>query len=486
MEQPMSDSNLDLSSPAKARKALADLVSEQKRLKDANRSLSENMDKKSAALTQITQRMSELEASKGAYSGNRGDGSLSKYVRRDGSVRMKGEATDKHAYMPGLLDDTAKSDWQFEFQNALDDYNLTKSVKRNGHAPKAKARLMEVAQRAPNVQVQRLFADEANKGGDWIPDVMLPQLERNLTAGRKVAGIFDTVPMSDKTIILPFLSTGYRPYKKAALSGADDPAQYTSSSMVTDNRTITASGFAVRAQVDADSSEDSILAALPLIRQELVEALISGEEDCIINGNAVTTSDVDDYANWNIRGRWGDDSLGTSTDHRRAWTGLRHRAFDTGTPEAVAETFAGVMKLRSTLASPHGSEGDCVIITSPEVYLETLLQLEQVATLEKWGSNYTALSGQLSTLGGMPVIISEFMSADMAATGLYTGSGNQSGMLVLNKSRFKLYQRAGAAVEIDKDVTRGVYDLVASSRQMFASIDAAAKQNVVYGIDFGA
>tara|TARA_R110000824_G_scaffold249220_1_gene438141 strand:- start:10 stop:1449 length:1440 start_codon:yes stop_codon:yes gene_type:complete len=477
----MSD-RTDLSTPASARKALHDLVSEQKRLKSSNRSLNENLEKKTAALTKISRRLSELEAG-GGYTGERGDGSMAKYVRRDGTVRLRGEATDEHAFMPGMLDDKARNDWQEEFQSAVDDYNLTKTIRRSGTAPKAKARLDEIVNRAPNPEIRRAFVDSTGSGGDWIPDVMLPQLERNLEMQRRVAAIFETTPMSDKTVILPFLSSGYRPYKKIAATG-DDPAQFTSSTMTTAARTITASGFAVRAQVDADASEDSILAALPIIRQEIVQALVDGEEDAIINGNDVTSGDVDALASWDIRGRWGTSGLGGTNDHRKAWLGLRHRAFNVSTDTAAAETLAGIVALRSALDAPHGTDGDLVLIASPEAYLKVLIQLSEVKTLEQFGPQYTALSGQIATISGMPIILSEFISADLATTGLYTGSGATTSIIVANRSRFKLGQRAGAAVEIDKDITRSMYDVVASSRTAFYSIDSDTKKNVALGINW--
>ena len=476
----MSD-NLDLSTPDKARKALADLAAEQRRLKDANRDLTENIERKAADVSKITQRLSELETQRGAYTGERGDGAVAKYVRRDGSVRIRGEATDEHAYMPGLLDDAPRSDWQAEFQQAVDDFNLTKSIRRNGKAPTAYARMMEIARKAPDAAVQKAFADASGSGAEWIPDVMLPQLERTLTSQRRIASLFETVPMSDKTVVLPYLTTGFRPYKKTAIS-SDDPAQYTSSSMTTTSRTIEATGLAVRAQVDADASEDSILAALPIIRQELVSALVDGEEDAIINGDA-TASHQDAIASWNIRSRWGSSGLGGSADHRRSWTGLRARAFDVSATPTPAETFAGFTGLRRSLDAPHGVEGDCVFITSPEVYLLHLINLDQVTDLSKFGPQYTALSGQLAAMGGMPVIVSDFVGADLAATGLYTGSGSLSTAIVCNRSRFKIGMRAGAAVELDKDVTRGIYDVVATSREIFYTVDAATTKNVAVGLD---
>jgi hypothetical protein len=478
----MADSNLDLSTPHKARKALADLASEQKRLKANNRSLTENLEQKAAAVTKITQRLSELEAQQGAYNGARGDSNADKYVKRDGSVRIRGEATDEQAYMPGLLDDAPRSDWQAELQDAVDDYNLTRCIRRDGTAPKAQARMMEIARKAPSAEIRKAFGDIEGAGAEWIPDVMLPQLERTLHSQRRIASLFETVAMADKNVILPYLSTGFRPYKKAGMSG-DDPAQYTSSSMTTAQRTITATGMAVRSQVDADASEDSILAALPLIRQELVAALVDGEEDGIINGDATATHQ-DDIANWNIRSRWGASGLGGSADHRRCYTGLRARAVDvSATVTPGSENFSDFMSIRRQLDAPHGVEGDCVLITSPEVYLLTLINLDQVLDLSKFGPQYTALSGQLAQMGGMPVIVSDFVGADLNNSGLYDNTTtDQSVAIVCNRSRFKIGQRAGQAVELDKDISRGMYDVVATSRSVFYSVDSDTTKNVGMGL----
>ena len=125
------------------------------------------------------------------------------------------------------------------------------------------------------------------------------------------------------------------------------------------------------------------------------------------------------------------------------------------------------------------------LITSPEAYLKTLLQLDEVVTLDKWGTSYTALSGQLASFAGMPIILSEFMDNDLETSGLFTGgSGGKSGVIICNRSRFKLGVRAGNSVEIDRDITRGVYDLVASAREVFYTVDSSTKKNVAYGISW--
>ena len=473
-------SNLDLSTPDKARKAMHDLRAEQIRLKKANRNLMENADQKTADLVAIQKRMTEMENRDGGSSTS-SNATLKKYVREDGSVRLKSEDTRSKAHMPGLLSDAPVCDWQADLQEAVSDYTLVKTLSSRDAAPKCLARVKEIARKAP-VEVQRIFADSGTIGAEWIPEEMLPALERNLTAQRRVAAAFDTMTLPNSTTLLPYLDTGFRPYIKAA-AVTDDPAQYTSSSMVTAQRTITATGFAVRAQVSDDAEEDSIIAVLPTVRQELITALVDGEEDAILNGMTGTHADTA-LAAWNIRSRWGASGLGGSADHRRAWFGLRHRAFNAAyANNKVSRSSIDADTLladRATLDSPHGVDGSLIIITSPEAYFKHFLAISEVQTMEKFPQP-TIVSGQLGQIYGMPIILSEFMSADLQSTGLYTSAGGgTTGMLMVNRDRYKIGQLRNATIEVDKDITRGTHQMVATVREAFFTVDADTKKNIAY------
>jgi|6_EtaG_2_1085325.scaffolds.fasta_scaffold00442_10 hypothetical protein len=472
---------LDLSTPERATKALHDLHAEQKRLKDANRDLNENIDKKASALKEIQQRMSEMESAKGGNRAVSSNSSLNKYMRQDGTIRARGETSTTMAYQPGLLDDAPVCDWQQDLQNAVDDYNMVRSMSKSGRAPKSHARVQEIMSKAPG-EVQRIFADASGVGAEWIPDVMLPRLERDLVMNRRVASLFQTIPMQNKNEILPFLSTGFRPYIKAAASG-DDPAQYTSSSMTTAQRTITATGFAVRSQVDEDAAEDSIVNALPLIRSELVSALVDGEEDAIINGCTGTHADTA-LASWDARSRWGTSGLGSSSDHRRAWMGLRHRALsasyaNNSTDRSAAFTVDHLIADLAKLASPHGVAGDCVIICSPEVYLSDLLPMDDVLTMDKFGPTAPIVNGQLAQVIGLPIVMSEFLTSDLQTSGKFTTAGGAtSSMLIVNTARYKIGSLRGAGVEVAKDITRGVHEMVSTVRSTFYTLDEDDKKNL--------
>lgn len=476
MADPILTDRLDLSTPKAARKALHDLRAEQKRLKSANRNLTENIDKKTTDLKRIQKRLSELENVGGVRTTMGSDAAMNKYMRPDGTMRLRGEATRNKAFMPGLLEDAPVCDWQEHLQKSIDDYTLVKTLSSSGSAPKSLAKVRDIVHQAP-VQVQRIFADSSGIGAEWIPDEMLPTLERNLTALRRVAGAFDTMTLPNSTTLLPYLTTGFRPYIKAAAT-ADDPAQYTSSSMTTEQRVITATGFAVRAQVADDAEEDSIIAVLPTVRAELAQAIVDGEEDAIINGDTGTHQDTA-LASWDIRGRWGSSGLGGSADHRRAWVGLRARAYDVSNTLNRATFDADTLLAdRATLDSPHGVEGSLILITSPEAYFSKLLAMDQVQTMDVFPQP-TIVSGQLGQVYGMPIIISEFLSADLQSTGLFTTTGGStSSMILVNRDRFKLGQLRGATIEVDKDITRGVHQMVSTVRETFFTVDDGTKKNI--------
>ena len=50
--------------------------------------------------------------------------------------------------------------------------------------------------------------------------------------------------------------------------------------------------------------------------------------------------------------------------------------------------------------------------------------------------------------------------------------------LQVNRRRFKIGMRRGSTIEIDKDITRGIHNLVATAREVFFTVDSSTKKNV--------
>ncbi len=472
-----------------AKRVLSELASEQKRLKDANRALTENLDAKVADLKAAQKTLTEAQN----RANDRGEGSavIRDFVhkRHDGAevIRWKSGANDEGDFVPGLLDTPTDDAWVSKMQNLIEQRTLVRTMTKGrshkaapGNSPKTDRAIERHLQRAPE-PVRRLFSDASGTGAEFIPDLLSPQLEQGLRMARRVEAIFPEWQMEGKEVQIPFLSTELRPYKKVAIT-SDDPAQYTSSTIVTAQRSITATGLAVRAQLDEDTTEDSIIQGLPLHRALLVQALTDGCEDCIINGDTAATHQDTGLSNWDIRGRWGSSGLGGSADHRRTWLGLRAAAADASSTVdgSTAETLAGLLSDRASLDSPHGVAGDLVMIVSPEYYLAKMLDWDEVLTMDKF-PNPTVVTGALANVAGMPVVISEFIDKEYNTAGIYDNSTKtKTGYLLVNRGRWYMGVRRSALVEVDKDITRGVIDAVSTVRKVFFTVDASTKKNVMW------
>jgi hypothetical protein len=409
--------------------------------------------------------------------------------------RMEGgydEANGEHSesWLPGLLDDTeTHGEWHRSFREAVNDLNVVRLIKSrigtpNGkpaqqvRAPMAERKIQRLIRGAPD-QIRKAWADVATAGAEWLPVEVLPRYEEGLLMERRLEALFEVLPMTKNTLELPVKTTGLRPYNKAAVSG-DDPARFTSSSLATTNRTYTAKGWAVRTQVDPDAAEDAILSIEPVLRAELIAALIDGFEDCIINGDTTATHQ-DTIASWDTASRWGSTGLGGSADHRRISIGLRARAADVSntTDQSAAETTAGLLTARGKLASGYGFARDVVVMPSYFYYVKKLIGFSEVLTVANYGPNASILTGEVGEIAGMPIVLSPFCTDLMNASGIYDGSTTTYGqMLLFNRRRFIVTARRGAVLESARDITRGIDDLVVTARKGFETLDDTTTKNV--------
>ncbi len=470
----------EINTPDDVRKAIHDIRERQQELATRGDDTRQNMSEKLADLKAASQALIEQQRAAAVTTVSEGERAVERYIDGD-KIRAVSETDKNGVTRSGLLDDAPRCEWQAELQHLVEQRSWIKLLTKHGDSTMTDAMIADHMNIAP-VGVRRIFADSAGIGAEWVPDLVLPEMEKELQAARRVEALFPTYQMSGKEERLPFLSLGLVPYLKSVPS-TDDPSQFTASSLTTAQRSITASSFAVRAQIDEDASEDSVISAFDQVRSEAVAALTDGMEDAIINGDSTASHQdlgvVGSPTKWNIRGRWGDITT-TATDHRRGFVGLRARATDVSstTDQNAAQTFAGFMTARAKLDSPHGIAGSLVCIVSPEYLIAKMMEFSQVLTLDKFGANATVLTGQLGSLGGVPLIYSELVGADLAATGLHTGTGATTGMLLLNRDRFRVGTLKGATVEMDKDITRGVINVVSSMRKAFYTVDSSTKKNV--------
>lgn len=423
-----------------------------------------------------------------------GDAALvSRFVRNDGSINLS-RSTEKVMFAgqmvevqrDGLLTDAPATEWDRELKHIA----LAMTIFRNvtGREPVTlKGRLLAHCAKAPTAggfrgalekTIQKSISDTAGSGAEWIPDTPISALYEEYFTPSGIAALFGTTNINGPIIVPKITDTG-RPYLKGKAS-TNDPDQYTASDVTSDSQTIEVAGFAARFIVDDSATEDAIFALAPEIARRAARAIGDGYEDCMVNGDTAATHQ-DAIASWNLRSRWGASGLGGSGDHRRGFMGFRALAVDrTCTVDLTAsQTVAGVM---GSVVGAMGelAASDIALICSPEVLYQKLMVDSNVLTVDKAGARATWLTGQLASIGGHPLFTSRWMGADLAASGLYTGSGAKSGLLAVSRGEFMHYASRNVVVEQDKDITRGIFNIVATQRKAMRTLSSSTSKVAFY------
>ncbi len=421
------------------------------------------------------------------------DDQLKKFVGDDGSIRwttgktrVKTAAGLTTVTESGLLDTEENlSNWHVEMKRLANDRMMIKSMlvgdKSTPKMDLAIARHLAVAPRSIAAQISKANYDGSGVGAELIPDQFLAQLHMEYQVPTVVRSLFNEVQMTSNTMLAPRIDRGGRPYIKGTVT-SDNPALYPVSTVQMGQAQITAKGLATRYILDEELIEDSAVLLLPAMQRMIAKDMRDALEDAIINGDATATHQ-DDIANWNIRERWGASGLGGSNDHRRLFTGLRAAAFDKTdcTLDVTGLDSTLMLQLISKLGEYAAS--DKVLIVSPEALYENLLGLDEVITIDKFGPQATILTGQLGSIFGMPIVVSRFLSNDLATTGKFTGSGSTTGMLVVSRESWNIFARRGIQIAQEQDITSGAYNMVATERLTFDSLDASTVKNVAFGFN---
>ncbi len=423
-----------------------------------------------------------------------GDAALvSRFVRNDGSINLA-RSTETVMFAgqmvkvqrDGLLTDAPATEWDRELKHIA----LAMTIFRNvtGREPVTlKGRLLAHCAKAPTAggfrralekTIEKSISDTAGSGAEWIPDTPISALYEDFFTPAGIAALFGTTTINGPIIVPKITDTG-RPYLKGKAS-TNDPDQYTASDVTSDSQTIEVAGFAARFLVDDAATEDAIFALAPEIARRAARAISDGYEDCMINGDTTATHQ-DAIASWNLRSRWGSAGLGGSADHRRGFKGFRKIALERslGVDLSAAQTVAGVM---GSVVGAMGelAASDIALLCSPEVLYQKLMIDSNVLTVDKAGARATWLTGQLASIGGHPLFSSRWMGADLAASGLYTGSGSKSGLLAVSRGEFMHYASRSVVVEQDKDITRGVYNIVATQRKTMKTLSSSTAKVVSF------
>ena len=342
------------------------------------------------------------------------------------------------------------------------------------------APLLEAA-KSSGVDIQKALATgNTGAGSEWIPTEYSADLIDEVRLNTLVAGLFRTIPMGlGSSLVLP-TSTSRPVAYIADQADTDEPGSLLSSDLGTGSITLTPVTFAVRVNLSYEFVEDSIIAALPLVREKIVLGLADGLENATINGDTSTAHQDTGLAAW--------FAANPADVRKAAWNGLRKSTVSgaqvDANPGTEAFTTANHRAVRKAMGRYGMRPDELAWITSINGYIR-MLSLTEVITMDVIGQRATILSGQLASFDGSPVVVSEYVRNDLNASGVYDATTTtKTQTLCVHRPSFLYGEKRAVTVEMESRPSQQRHIMVATMRRDFKSARPSTDAPVGYLYDY--
>lgn len=297
--------------------------------------------------------------------------------------------------------------------------------------------------------LRAMDTDTSNEGIDWIPTGIGASLHEKVRAVGKLAPLFARIDLPTNPWKWPLEGADGTAYRVAEPT-SDTATKVTASTPGTSGATFDAEIFGGRFIVSRSLEADSALAILPYAQRKLVQAFVNAEERAILDGDTDGTHQDSDT---NTAG---------ATDAAWAWDGLRKRGLANAATAGsnVALTVANLATIRAGMGKYGLMPTELVYVVSVSSYFD-LLGDSNVLTVDKMGAQATILNGQLASIYGIPVIVSEYVRENLNASGVYDGTTtNRTYGLIVNRNEWVMGQRMALEVEVDDSIYRETFQRV--------------------------
>lgn len=293
----------------------------------------------------------------------------------------------------------------------------------------------------------------AGSGDEWVPTAISASYIEEYILEQKLAAALKEIPMASNPFELPV----QQGYTKARLVSEGNAA--TDATFSTEKIAFSAKKLVEYYLLPEELNEDSAPAILELARGEVLQAQIRAVEDALINGDDTGTHM--------------DSDTTSAASARKAWKGFRKLALAASSTTSFAGagiTKTGLDIMRKFMGKYGTNPKELAWVVGPSAYAQ-MLNIDEVATLEKFGPQATILSGALAVFRGIPIIVSEHIREDLNASGVYDGTTvNRTVCHLVNLKRFYMGLRRPIRVKVQQDA-RAEYDrwqLVSYQRVAFS------------------
>ena len=295
------------------------------------------------------------------------------------------------------------------------------------------------------------------------------RVHNELRASLVVEQMFSTLPMSTPTMYMPVNpEAGYADWVTGGKGAAQDqrsvpnqnPDTRTGSAEDQQLRSIslTSKTLATKSYIGYEEEEDSMIPVMPLVRDALIRRMAQASDLCLMMGQSASATGMTGVGSGtSIEGLWDfKTSSVTSTDN--------------GATTAVADetlTIEDMLNARKALLRHGLDTSKLAYFTDVKGYYELLTDADSTGnvtfqTMDKVGSVATLLTGQLGSIGGVPLIVSEAFPAHTA---------NSAMACCVYLPNFLFGEQRGLRVEQSIDVEFQTKTLVATRRFDFQEIE---------------
>ena len=326
--------------------------------------------------------------------------------------------------------------------------------------------------RFEEITTQLKAALDSTSGEAWIPtgESSIPWDDVHLQT--RVAGLLPHVSMPTNPYEIPVElgNINFYPGVENTAATPTDPAIR--------KETLTAYELVAAVPWSLTLEEDSIVPMLNEVRRTLTRNVAEVIDDVLLNADSAA-----DTTNIN--------NLGTA--FTAATAGMAHyligaefaslvkRAHDAtanGVNAAGKLTLADIVQARVALGKYAVNPRDVVMITDIMTFL-SMITLDSVQTVDKFGPGATILSGQLGAVYGIPIIVSEQLKL-AGNTGAVEDSANdnEKGRIIMTApSRWRYGTRRRPTIESERDLAKRQTTMYVSMR---LACQAAQGQHTVF------
>lgn len=291
-----------------------------------------------------------------------------------------------------------------------------------------------------------LYTGGTGLGTEWIPSGFSSQLLDRIELLAVVAGLFPRFTMPTKVYTWPVRGARGTAYKWPESTAIAD-TKITSATPGTSSVVFTAVKAAMRCFTSAEEIEDSVVAILPFLQEEIATTLARGIDDAVLNGDVTTVHMDTDYQT-------------VATHIARLWKGLRKSTFVGGGTGLSAASAIPVLDLAgaaitaalfvsgwSKMKDFAQPASDVAFVCNMKQYMQ-LLADTTFSSMANFGAQATVFGGKLLSPFGVEMVISDYARSATTNAGINGATGNTFNVAhFVNKRAWMIGDRRNVTVK---------------------------------------